>query len=287
MDLNLLATLDALLAERSVTRAARRLRLSQPAVSVQLAKLRDALGDPLLIPGPRGMTPTSVAIALEGPLRVALQQLGEVVAPARFSPETATITWRVAASDYSAHAVVLPRLAKLRAQAPRARLAIVQQSPLHIARQAELGEIDLAFVTRDNAPPNLKMRVLFSERYVLVGRRNHPALKRKPTPAQLGKLEFAIVSPEGGGFHTPADAALAKLGLARDVVLSVPHFTVLTAMVASSDLVALLPERLVQGARELAVVEPPLELAGFEMTMVWHERVHRDPAHAWLREQLQ
>src|SRR6187402_2750963 len=102
LDLNLLVTLDALLDERSVTRAARRLHLSQPAVSVQLGKLRLALQDPLLVPGPRGMSPTSLASSLEGPLREALQRLAQVIAPAGpFEPAQAGVTWRVAASDYA------------------------------------------------------------------------------------------------------------------------------------------------------------------------------------------
>jgi DNA-binding transcriptional LysR family regulator len=287
LDLNLLVTLDALLSERNVTRAARRLNLSQPAVSVQLAKLRTTLKDPLLVPGSRGMTPTSLAASLEGPLRDALEQLVQVIAPARpFDPSQASLTWRVAASDYSERAILQPLLPELRRAAPGTRLAIFESVPLRMGRQAELAELDLGSITLENAPPNLRHRRLFAERYVLAGRADHPALRRRPTLAQFCRLEFAIVSPEGGGFRGAAEPALEALGLARQVVLSVPHFLFLLSAITHSDLVTLLPHRLTAGALGLRVVEPPLEVPGFEMSMVWHERVHRDPAHIWLRDRV-
>lgn len=285
LDLNLLVTLDVLLAEHNVTRAAAQLNLSQPAVSVHLAKLRDVFGDPLLLPGPRGMRPTAKADALREPLREALDALRRAVSPpSAFDPAQATNTWRIAASDYAESAVLLPMLGGLRSAAPGTRLAVLQTAPVHIARHAERGNIDLALHTRDGAPENLHRRVLFAERYVLVGRAGHPGLKRKPRLAQFCKLEQMIVSPDGGGFAAATDEALAALGMTRKVVLSVPHFLFVGSVLATTDLVAMLPERLVQGSSELQVVEAPVEVPGFEMTMLWHERLHRDPAHQWLRD---
>jgi DNA-binding transcriptional LysR family regulator len=285
LDLNLLLTLDVLLEEHSVTRAAARLHLSQPSVSVQLAKLRDLLGDPLLLPGPRGMRPTARAEALREPLREALETLSRAVAPElAFDPATAHHTWRIAASDYSESTVVLPMLNALRAAAPHTRLAVVEIAPSLLARQAEQGHIDLAFHTTENAPMGLRQRALFTERYVLAGRADHPRLKRRPTLAQFCALEHAIVSPSGGGFQAATDAALARVGMSRRVVLSVPHFLVLVALLEKTDLVAMVPARLVHASKTLRVVAPPIEIPGYEMSMLWHERVHRDPAHRWLRE---
>lgn len=285
LDLNLLLTLDVLLEEHSVTRAAARLHLSQPSVSVQLAKLRDLLGDPLLLPGPRGMRPTARAEALREPLREALETLSRAVAPElAFDPATAHHTWRIAASDYSESTVVLPMLNALRAAAPHTRLAVVEIAPSLLARQAEQGHIDLAFHTTENAPMGLRQRALFTERYVLAGRADHPRLKRRPTLAQFCALEHAIVSPSGGGFQAATDAALARVGMSRRVVLSVPHFLVLVALLEKTDLVAMIPARLVHASKTLRVVAPPIEIPGYEMSMLWHERVHRDPAHRWLRE---
>lgn len=287
LDLNLLVTLDALLTEHHVTRAAQRLHLSQPSVSLQLARLREVLGDPLLLPGPRGMRPTARADELRIPLRQALAALEHVLAPAvPFEPARAHNIWRVAASDYGESTVVLPALAGLRSAAPGSRLTVLEMNPARIARQAEQGEIDLAFHIRDEVADSLRQRPLFTEHYVLVGRAGHPRLRRRPTIAQLCQLEHAIVSPDGGGFQGATDAALAAQGLARRVVLSVPHFLFLRAVLASTDLVAMLPSRLVRGDSLLKMVESPIQVPGFEMLMLWHERCHRDPAHQWLRERI-
>ncbi|EPG9311375.1 LysR family transcriptional regulator [Serratia marcescens] len=252
LDLNLLVTLDALLAEHNVTRAAQRLNFSQPAVSVHLAKLRAIFDDPLLLPGPRGMRPTARAEQLREPLRQALAALELAVTPAT----------------------------------PGTRLAVLEIAPARLAKRAEQGEIDLAFHTREGAPSGLRQRTLFSERYVLVGRVGHPKLHARLTPAQFCQLEQVMVSPDGGGFYGMTDRALADVGLTRRVVLSVPHFLFVISVLTQSDLVAMLPERLVRNQPLLQRLEPPLAVPGFEMTMLWHERSHRDPAHRWLREHI-
>nr|WP_246882062.1 LysR family transcriptional regulator [Pseudomonas chlororaphis] len=285
MDINLLLTLDVLLAEHNVTRAAQRLNLSQPSVSVHLAKLREIFGDPLLLPGPRGMRPTARADELREPLRRALEALELAVSPASpFDPGAAANTWSVSASDYGESTVILPALAGLRTAAPGTRLAVLELEPGRLVRQAEQGSIDLALHTSEDSPPGLRRRVLFSERYVLVGRAGHPRLQRRPSLAQFGKLEHVVVSPDGGGFHGVTDSALGEVGLTRRVVLSVPHFLFVLSALASTDLVAMLPARLVRDNPALKVVEPPLEVPGYEMAMLWHERCHRAPAHQWLRE---
>ncbi|QQZ39786.1 LysR family transcriptional regulator [Pseudomonas sp. SK3(2021)] len=285
LDINLLLTLDVLLAEHNVTRAAQRLNLSQPSVSVHLAKLREIFGDPLLLPGPRGMRPTARADELREPLRRALEALELAVSPASpFDPGAAVNTWNVSASDYGESTVILPALAGLRAAAPGTRLAVLELEPGRLVRQAEQGSIDLALHTREDSPPGLRRRLLFSERYVLVGRAGHPRLQRRPSLAQFGKLEHVVVSPDGGGFHGVTDSALGEVGLTRRVVLSVPHFLFVLSALASTDLVAMLPSRLVRDNPALKVVEPPLAVPGYEMAMLWHERCHRDPAHQWLRE---
>ncbi|MDQ4350985.1 LysR substrate-binding domain-containing protein, partial [Pseudomonas aeruginosa] len=185
---------------------------------------------------------------------------------------------------FSMPAILLPILASLRRQAPGSRLAVLELAPTRIVRQAERGEIDLAFHTLEEAPPGLRCRRLFSERYVLAGRAGHPGLRRRPTLKQFCRLEQAIVSPDGGGFLGPTDQALAELGAERRVALSVPHFLFLRAVLESTDLVALLPSRLVRERDRLRVVEAPLEVPGYDLAMLWHERSHRDPAHRWLRE---
>lgn len=285
LDLNLLRTLAVLLSELNVTRAAERLHLSQPSVSVQLARLREILKDPLLLPGPRGMQPTARAQSLREPIAKALLALSEVLAPIQaFDPSTAHVTWKIAATDYSESTVLIPALPGLRRLAPDSRLAVVQLAPRSIGRQCERGEIDLVFHSADEAPSGLRHRSLFMEKYVLVGRRGHPRFNRKMSLTQFCKLDHVIVSPDGGGFSGVTDAALAEAELQRRVVLSVPHFTFVREVLLSTDLVAMLPARLVRGMPGLQSVAPPVDMPGFEMVMLWHERSHLDPSHQWLRD---
>jgi DNA-binding transcriptional LysR family regulator len=285
LDLNLLVTLDVLLAEQNVTRTAERLHFSQPSVSVHLAKLRDIFGDPLLLPGPRGMRPTARAESLREPLREALASLERAVSPEpAFDPATADNTWRIAATDYTESTVLLPALCGLRAAAPHTRLAVLEIMPPRLAKQAENGEVDLAFHITSPDADNFYQQTLFTESYVLAGRKDHPRLKRRPTLAQFCALEHVIVSPDGGGFFGPTDAALAERGMKRRVALSVPHFLFVRSVLATTDLVSVQPLRLVQHWPELRAVTPPVDVPGYEMSMYWHERVHRDPAHRWLRD---
>ncbi|SDX07990.1 DNA-binding transcriptional regulator, LysR family [Pseudomonas syringae] len=285
LDLNLLVTLDALLSEQNVTRAARLLNLAQPTVSLQLGRLRELLDDPLLLPGPRGMSPTERARELRGPLREALVALEGALNPGvTFEPALSDQTWRVAASDYAVTAFVWPSLTLLRRLAPNTRLALLNKHPIGLANDLENGQLDLALHTRDEAPPKLRQRSLLHERYVLAGRRGHPALAKKLSLKAFCGLEHAVMSPNGGGFVGSTDQALAAKGLERRVVLSVSNFNSLISALVHSDLVAVVPERLVRDEPTLHVQAPPLAIPGFEMLMLWPERLHRDPAHRWLRE---
>ena len=288
IDLNLLVTLEALLTERSVTRAAKRLHLSQPSVSVQLRKLREIFSDELLATAPGGMVPTARAMALIQPLRELLagtEQLLAVRAP--FNPQKAQLTWHIAAADYAEYVVLLPLLAGLRKVAPGVRVAIQEAGHARMIRQMENGAIDLAFVTLDDAPDRLHSHVLFEERYVLVGRKGHPALARKLSLARFCELDYVLVSPDGGGFRGITDTMLESRGRKRNVVTSVPHFLFVPELLKRTNLVAMLPWRLVKDRKDgLQVIEPPLAIPPYQMTMIWHERSHREPAHEWLRSQV-
>ncbi len=285
MDLNLLLTLDALLSEHNVTRAAQRLHLSQPSVSVQLAKLRDIFNDPLLLPGPRGMLPTARADELRQPLREAIELLRVAVSPATaFDPAKSDKTWRVSASDYGESAILLPALQRLRNAAPATRLAIYGTQPAKVGKKLEQGEIDLLFHTGEGVPEGLRRRKLFDEQYLLVCRAGHPTLQQNPTLSEFNQLEHVMVSPDGGGFYGITDQMLNEHGLKRKVVLSVPHFLFVLSALATTDLVAMVPSRLIGNNPLLQSFEPPLKVPGFEMAMLWHERSHRDSAHRWLRD---
>lgn len=287
LDLNLLKALDALLDERSVTRAAERLSLTQPAVSGMLTRLRESFDDPLFVRTQRGIAPTLRAQALAGPLKELLCNAEALLRPQGFDPATAHMTLRVAATDYALQAVVLPFLAVLRKRAPGVCVAVVPAQHLPLHERLERGDIDLALITPENTAPDLHARRLFDERYVCVMRADHPeARHRSLSLARFCALDHALVSYGGGSFRGVTDEALERLGRQRRVALSVTSFLVLPEILRRSDLVAVVPQRLVRPDSGLVVLEPPLEIPGFTKTAAWHERTHRSPGHQWARELL-
>lgn len=286
MDLNLLVTLEALLAEQNVTKAANRLHLSQPAVSAQLSRLRDLFDDPLLIPAQRGMTPTAKALELLDPLRHALDQVRATLAEHRhFDPGNAKLTVAIACTDYLQAVVARPLAVALRKQAPGVRIALRHLDPLQLEAQMVRGDVDLALMTPEQGPGNLRARRLFDERYVLIGRKRHPGLRRGLTVEEFARLDHVIVSLRGGDFTTPVDDGLAALGYQRNVAMSAASFLIVPEIVSHSNFVALVPERLVRDRRdELKIVECPFPVPGFTVSMLWHERNHGHSGQRWVRE---
>lgn len=288
LNLNLLVTLEALLSERNVTKAAARLHLSQPAVSSQLSHLRRLFDDPLLIPVQRGMTPTAKALELLEPLRQALDQVrGTVAAHRSFDPAKARLIVAIACTDYLQAAIVKPLVLELRKKAPGVRVALRNLDLSLLESQMERGEVDLALMTPQAAPGSLRARPLFEERYVLIGRRNHPRLRSRIRVEDFARLEHVIVSIQGGNFTTPVDHALSAFGYRRNVVLSAASFLFVPEIVIQSDFVALVPERLVrERVGELTWVDPPFPVEGFTVGMVWHERAQGHNGQRWVRETI-
>ncbi|MBF5044558.1 LysR family transcriptional regulator [Aggregicoccus sp. 17bor-14] len=287
-DLNLLRVLDALFLERSVSRAAARLKLSQPATSNALARLRDALEDPLFVRSREGMAPTPRALALRGPLSAALRQVQEALTePLPFEPATASRTFVLAASDH-AQLVVLPQLAKQWVRYPGVKLRVVPLPRDFPTAELESGAVDLVLgvfdlAPGDRAPRSLKRQLLVEERFVLVGRKGHPALRR-PEGVDL-RLPQLHVAPRGGS----ESAYDRRSKLQRNVVLYTPHYLVAPWVLSSTELFAALPERVARRFAEafpLDVVpvkrpHPPLRIQ-----QLWHPLRQGEPAHRWLREQV-
>nr|WP_255662496.1 LysR family transcriptional regulator [Acidovorax sp. D4N7] len=287
MDLNLLKALDALLQECNVTRAAARLGLTQPAMSGMLTRLRESFGDPLFVRAQRGMVPTQRALDLRQPVQQVLAEIDALLQPPLFDPATAQLTFTIASTDYALRAIAVPFVAALKPLAPQIRVSLVPVENGQVAAQLERGQIGLALLSPENTPPEMHARTLYRERYVCVLREGHPAATgRGLTLEQFCALDHALGSYDGGGFHGVTDDALLKLGQRRSVTLSAKSFLILPELLRASDMVAILPERLVAGQDGLAICEPPLEVPGFTKCAVWHERTHHDPAHRWLRELL-
>ncbi|MGA9914431.1 MAG: LysR family transcriptional regulator [Paraburkholderia sp.] len=291
IDLNLLVSLDALLAESNVTRAAERLHLTQPAVSTQLARLRQIFGDPLLLPAEtgRGMTRTARALELMAPLHAALKNLEAVVRhqPA-FDPLSDTRRFVIAAHDNATVVLGMRLMERLPTSAgPGVRVAFVIGDQPTAASRLESGEIDLLLGSDRMIPPSMKARKLYDEHFVFVQRKGHP---RGMAPLDLDAycaLDHVLVSTSGGSFHGFMDEHLDELGRERRVALSVQHFTLVPELLSKTDYVSTLPSRF--AARyidQLDIFALPFDARGFTLYAAWHPRNQADPALVWLRETL-
>jgi DNA-binding transcriptional LysR family regulator len=288
-DLALLAVLDALLEERSVTRAAALLAVTQPTVSGMLARLRKLLNDPLFVRTQRGLLPTPRALAIAPSLKRWLTEAGALVAGRPFEPSSAHLTTSVAANDYIQSALIVPFLERLRGSAPHLRVAVRPAQTDRVAEMLANGELDLSVTsTTEITSFDLPSRSLYEERYVCAIRKDHPLTgQRAVTLDQFCGCPHVLVSPTEGRFVGPTDQALARLGRTRRVVLSVPGFLILPDILRTGDLIAVVPERALRGrSAGLHTFKPPLAIPTFDVVALWHPRLHKDPAHQWLRELL-
>lgn len=290
LDLNLALVLHALLTERSVSRAAKRLGLSQSATSHALARLRDVLGDPLVVRTPQGVAPTARAEAMVEPLRTAIALLeGALLTPPEFEPLTARRRFHVAATDY-AELLLLPSLvADLGRRAPHLEVWL-RPVTSDVLASLRRGDVDLVVgvFPKDEIGPGLRSTTLLQDRLVCMVRSGHPLLRKRLTLARFAAARHALVAPRGapGG---PVDDALAARGQSRSVAVAVPHFLAAPHLVAQSDLVLTVAERMARlfaRTLPLRILEPPLELPAVRLSMVWHDRHEADAAHRWLRERL-
>jgi DNA-binding transcriptional LysR family regulator len=286
LNLNLLPVLDALLAERSVSRAGARLGLSQPAVSNALGQLRSVLGDPLFVRQGAHMVPTERALALAGPLRAALATLENgLEAPTGFDARRAHRPFTIMTNDFVAFALLPRLLARVSVEAPGVRLQVRAWQEHRVPPELERGEADVWLGFYPEERPAHRNEPLFEDRFVCVARQGHPRVHGKLPLSLYTKLQHVLQSnqPDGRGV---VDEALAKEGLSREVVLRVSHFLLVPSIVAATDLVAALSEivaRSLAKALSLQLIKPPITLPTAMVQMIWHERADASPAHAWLR----
>lgn len=283
LDLNLLKALDALIDEGSVTLAAQRLSLTQPAVSGMLTRLRDYFNDPLFIRTHKGMVPTLRALELGGPVKQILTEISILLKPVDFDPVRAELTYTLAATDYALRAVIAPLMLALKQRAPLIRVAVRSYDSERIFHQLERGDVDLALLTPQTTPVDLHSRALYQEEYVCVMRAGHPlAAKGSLTLEQFCAQEHILVSNEGR-FWGGTDEALAEKGLTRRVGMSVNSFLALPELLRLTDMIAVVPYRLAYHHDYLVIMKTPLAVPGFIKSMAWHERAHRNVAHQWIR----
>jgi DNA-binding transcriptional LysR family regulator len=291
VDLNLVLALDALLAERHVTRAAARLGITQSAASHALARLRDVLDDPLLVRGPRGtMIPTARATALAPAVHRILVDLSAVLhGDATFDPATARRTFHIGSSDYVELVLIPPLVERLQRIAPNIDLWLHNLTD-HGDEALASGTFDVVVgPPRGTARPAGSFeKVLFDESFTCIMRTANPLAASKLTLPRYCAAPHLLVAPRG----TPGslvDDALAAAGRSRRIALAVPHFLVVPYLIASSDLIATLATRVATTFADtlrLVTMPPPFALPKFQIAVAWHERSHDDPPHRWLREQL-
>ncbi|MBD8268541.1 LysR family transcriptional regulator [Pseudomonas fluorescens] len=288
VDLNLLVILDALLSEQHVTRAAERLHLSQPAVSHALARLRDLLGDPLLVRQGGALIATARALELATPLAEALGQVQALLAPNRFDPASAKRRFRVAMSDYGA-AIFLPGLVRLlRREAPGIDLQIIQASREGMVDGVLNGDLDLAAGVFPDMPAELRTTPLFEEHYTcLIDRDSLPKTGVLDLPAYLSRPHVLL---EMRGSGTPEiERALAAIRERRHVAISLPHWGVAPQLIQGTDLILTVSSRglLNIDQAHLISVPPPFQIPSFAFELAWHARRGGDTGLQWLRGRMQ
>ena len=283
-DLNLLVTLDVLLAEGSVARAARRLRLSPSAMSRALGRLRESTGDPLLVRAGRGLVPTPRALELRERVGQLVQDGAAVLRPAeKLDLERLARTFTLRTSEGFVENFGPDLIARVGREAPGVRLCFVQKPDRDSAALRE-GIVDLETgVIGKTTAPELRVQTLFRDRFIGVVRKGHPLCRGEITPARYAAGRHIFISRQGVE-RGAIDEALSALGLERQVATIVGGFSTALALARASDLIASVPERHTGNLRA-GMHSFPLPVAMKEITvsMLWHPRLDADPAHRWLR----
>jgi DNA-binding transcriptional LysR family regulator len=289
-DLPLLISLDVLLDECNVTRAAHRLNISQSTLSGQLARLRHLFDDPLLVPSAngRGMVPTTRAQELQARLGDALTTLRDAVSDkTRFDPATSQRTFVIAANDSVFTIAGLSVVGAIAAQNnPALRVAFVPTADASLTERMARGEVDLFLGDVSKVPESLKVRTLMSDKFQMAQRLHHPRGRHPPTLDEYCALPHVIVS-QRAEFRSPVDDVLAALSRTRQVSMVVPSYNQVALVLAQTDGVATLPSRLLgRYASLIDVLELPFEIPPFVFAMAWHPRAQHDEALRWLRAQF-
>ncbi len=286
LDLNLLVVFHEVFRERQISSAARKLKVTQSAVSNALARLRRSVGDELFVRTTEGMQPTPYAEGMSEQVAAALAQLEQALRPAQvFDPATSRRRFTIAMTDVG-EMYFMPRLIEAcAAAAPQVDIASVRAGLVDLRTEMEAGRVDLAIGAFDDAPAVLYQRRLFRQAYVSMFRRGHPLAGEMFAIKRLAGVRHLVVT----SMERPYDAinaALARAGVDLAASFSVPHFAAVPYIVGTTDLVATVPQKLAEraaGPFQLEVVKSPLKLPALQTNMFWHRRYNQDEGNRWLR----
>lgn len=291
MDVHLLRVLHALLTECSVSKAARRLNQSQPAVSTALRRLRDITGDQLLVRCRNGMTPTERGAGLLEPVKIALQQIEAIaVRQVKFDAASSRRIFNIATPDYL-NAVLLGEIvARLRKLAPHSQVAFHSLGPDYdYARAMENGELDVVIGNWPQPPENLRIAPLFEDEVVCLMRKGHPLAGKPLGTAEYLAAEHLVPTPYAVGQRGVIDLHLARERMKRNVVAYVPYFGLVPYLLLETDMLFSSPRIFAEHCAKmmpLAVAEPPIEFPKMSFYLLWHDRSHYEEECRWFREQI-
>jgi DNA-binding transcriptional LysR family regulator len=286
-NLNLLVALDGLLSQRSVTAAAKRVRVTPSAMSHSLSELRELLGDPLLVRSGRGMVLTPRAEALVGPLHILLVDAERLLqSGGAFDPATTERRFVIAATDLITTLLLPPLLEAIAREAPAITLEFVPTARRGNAWLLETGDLDIALGAIVDDAPGIRRMDLFTEGFACAARKGHPTIDGKLDLRRYVETPHILITLGDDAGPTWVDQALAKLGKKRRVAARVRSFVAAPLVIARSDLLLTGPSMLIRYFAELVplqVLAPPIDLPTYPEEAYWHERFDEDPAHAWLR----
>ncbi|WP_225767717.1 LysR family transcriptional regulator [Inquilinus sp. Marseille-Q2685] len=286
--MNLLVAFDALMAERSVTRAGIRIGRTQPAMSAALSRLRALLRDELFVRGPNGLEPTPRALDLAEPLAHALAEIQRTLEfTQEFTPATSTASFKLGLSDHPTFVLLPQLLVALRGEAPGLTLNIRNFTNRDDAiAMLDAGEADMTIGVPSSPVGRILTRPLFEERFVSIVRKDHPAADRPLNMETFLSLSHLLVSPENERSGV-VDAALAKQGLKRRLSVTLPYMYAAPLLIASSNMIATLMTGVVTAsgqADRLCVLQPPLDLDAVQFSLSWHRRNDAHPGQRWFRD---
>lgn len=287
VDLNLLDLFETIYQTRNLTAAGSRLGLTQSAVSRSLGRLREMYGDALFVRQQRGVAPTPLADALAPPVTAALSTLRSTLRAPSFDHTKQNHTFRIAMSDVGER-IFLPKLLDyLTSAAPNVVIEAISTSQEQLQEGLNSGQIHLAVGFFGTLSKQVHQKRLFREQFVYVAREGHPLVKGKLHKEQIRNLRHIVGGPDGMLHATTVGKVLAGNRVKAPVASRVHSLLCVAPLVASSDMIGVLPSNLakvVAGHMPLQIIPPPIQFPSFDVTMVWHDRFHREPSTVWLRD---
>lgn len=287
LDLNLLVVFDAILRERSITLAASRIGLSQPAMSNALARLRHTLNDPLFVRTSHGMEPTPYAEQIAGPISRACESIENALrVGSTFDPASSSRTFTFYMTDIG-EVVLLPSILRhLQKVAPRISIKVVRVPQRGAQHAMTAGEVDLAIGLFPSLQAGFYEQMLYRDTFVCIARADHPQIRHTLTRRQFTEIPHVLVSSAGTGHEAAVENIIARQRVKRSIALTVPHFLVLPMIVAQTDLIVTIPQRVAlafSGTPGMKILKPPIGFPHIDIKQHWHERFHHDPANKWMR----